>query len=66
MLSIQPKTTGADELPEVTIDQSKLLEVLSQSTTRMGWSRAIQYDQCERRSGEQAAAHLAATKAIRR
>ena len=30
-LNMQPKITGADELREVTIDQSKLLEILSQS-----------------------------------
>lgn len=30
-LKMQPKMTGADELREVTIDQSKLLEILSQS-----------------------------------
>src|ERR1700733_9309743 len=30
-LNMQPKMTGADELREVAIDQSKLLEILSQS-----------------------------------
>jgi hypothetical protein len=30
-LNMQPKITGADELREVTIDQDKLLEILSQS-----------------------------------
>jgi hypothetical protein len=30
-LKMQPKMTGADEQREVTIDQSKLLEILSQS-----------------------------------
>jgi hypothetical protein len=35
-LNMQPKITGADELREVTIDQSKLLEILSQCNPD-GW-----------------------------
>jgi hypothetical protein len=65
-LNMQPKITGADELREVTIDQTTLLEILSQSNPDgLEPSDPILTD-ANASSGEQAAAHLAATKAIRR
>jgi hypothetical protein len=65
-LSMQRKITGADELREVTIDQSNLLAILSQcNPDGLEPSDPILTD-ANATSGEQAAAHLATTKAIRR
>ena len=65
-LTMQPKITGADELREVTIDQSKLLEILSQSNPDgLEPSDPILTD-ANTTSGEPAAAHLATTNAMRR
>jgi hypothetical protein len=50
----------------VTIDQSKLLEILAQSNPDGLEPIGPIFDRCEREFPEKAALHIAATQAIRR
>jgi hypothetical protein len=64
-LTMQPKITGADELREVTIDQTDLLAILSQSNPAgLEPSDPILAD-ASANSGEQAVAHLVTSQAVR-
>jgi hypothetical protein len=65
-LTMQPKITGADELREVTIDQTTLLEILSQSNPNGLEPRDPILTDANANSGEQAAVHLVTGEAIRR